>query len=403
MAKRKKITVIILIVLMLAVCCGSIFATEKNKHWVGTWGCALQLTETYNQPPYPGLTDNTLRQVVHVSAKGRHLRFKLSNEYGETPLTLNSVHFALSSGGSSIDPDSDIVLTFDGMESVTIPAGEKITSDEFHYDLPALSDVAITIYFGDTPDDVTGHPGSRTTSYLQTGDAVAMDTMPEAVETDHWYYIEGIERLACEHHRSVITLGDSITDGRGSTTNGNNRWPDNLARRLQENLKTRYVSLINQGIGGNAVVSGGLGPTALERFDRDVLDQEGIKWVIVLEGVNDIGGSQDESVAADLIDAYQTFIEKARSEDLLIYGVPILPFGGSQYDSPEHEAARQQVNDWIRTSGEFDAVIDLDAAVCDPENQSVLLEEYDSGDHLHLSVEGYQRMANMIDLELFMP
>jgi lysophospholipase L1-like esterase len=309
----------------------------------------------------------------------------------------------MSSGGSSIDPDTDIVLTFDGMESVTIPTGEKIISDEFYYDLPALSDVAITMYFGETPDDVTGHPGSRTTSYIQTGDATDIETMPEAVGTDHWYYIEGIEMLACEHHRSVITLGDSITDGRGSTTNGNNRWPDNLARRLQENWMTRNVSLINQGVGGNAVLRGGLGPTALDRFDRDVLDQEGIKWVIVLEGVNDIGGSQDESVAADLIEAYQIFIEKAHSEDLLIYGVPILPFGGSQYDSPAHEAARQQVNDWIRTSGAFDAVIDLDAAVRDTDNPSILSEEYDSGDHLHLSVEGYQRMADMIDLELFTP
>lgn len=401
MVKNRKITGIILIVILLAVCCGKIYASEENKHWVGTWGCALQLTEPYNLPPDPGLTGNTLRQVVHVTAEGRHLRFKVSNEYGETSLTLNSVHFALSSGKGSIDPDSDIVLTFDGMESVTIPAGQKITSDEFNYDLPALSDVAVTIHFGDTPDNVTGHPGSRTTSYILTGDATARETMPEAAKTDHWYYIEGIEMLACECHRSVITLGDSITDGRGSTTNGNNRWPDNLARRLQDNWTTRNVSLINQGIGGNAVVSGGLGPTAIERFDRDVLDQEGIKWIIVLEGVNDIGGSQDESVADDLIEAYQMFIEKAHSEDLLIYGVPILPFGGSQYDSPMHEAARQEVNDWIRTSGRFDAVIDLDAAVRDPENQSILLEEYDSGDHLHLSVEGYQRMADMIDLELF--
>lgn len=315
---------------------------------------------------------------------------------------MNSVHLALSSGGSSIVPGSDIVLTFEGMKSVIIPAGQKIVSDEFDYNLPALSDVAITIHFGTTPDDVTGHPGSRTTSYIQTGDAASVENIVSAATTDHWYYIEGIEALKSVVHRSVITLGDSITDGRGSTTNGNNRWPDNLARRLQTNSDTTHVSLINQGIGGNAVLAGGLGPTAIDRFDRDVLNQEGIKWVIVLEGVNDIGGSWNQSVAADLIDAYKEFIEKAHSKDLLIYGVPILPFGGSQYDSVEHEAARQEVNDWIRTSGEFDAVIDLDAVVRDPNDQSILLAEYDSGDHLHLSVAGYQAMADMIDLELFM-
>jgi lysophospholipase L1-like esterase len=199
----------------------------------------------------------------------------------------------------------------------------------------------------------------------------------------------------------VAVLGDSITDGRGSTTNGNNRWPDNLARRLQAEPNTAKIGVLNQGIGGNAVVTGGLGPTALVRFDHDVVGQNGVRWVIILNGVNDIGGSKSQKVATDLIAAYEQFIDRAHAKDILVYGVPILPFGGSQYDSNDHEAARQTVNKWIRTSGKFDAVIDLDAAVRDPANPNKLLPAYDSGDHLHLSVAGYQKMADAIDLDLF--
>jgi lysophospholipase L1-like esterase len=226
-------------------------------------------------------------------------------------------------------------------------------------------------------------------------------SLSSPVSTDHWYYVTGIDVMAPPSSGAVVTLGDSITDGRGTTTNGNNRWPDNLSRRLRMSAATELVAVLNQGIGGNAVVTGGLGPTAQLRFERDVLSQSGVKWVIVLHGVNDIGESTGASVAQDLIAAYQGFVSSARAANVGIYGVPILPFGDSFYDSSEHEADRQTVNEWIRTPGNFDEVIDLDAAVRDPTQPTRLLPAYDEGDHLHLNPGGYQAMADAIDLGLF--
>jgi lysophospholipase L1-like esterase len=372
-----------------------------ERHWVGTWACGPQLTEPGNLPPAPGLSGNTLRQIVYATVGGNQLRARLSNEFGDGPVTMNSVHVALSGGASAINPATDQALTFGGMPSVTLAAGTSVFSDPFDLALTPLTKVAVTIQFGMVPAGVTGHPGSRTTSYLQTGDAVGAATMAGAATTEHWYYITGIDVMADSSSMAVVTLGDSITDGRGSTTNGNDRWPDDLARRLQANAATSKVALLNQGIGGNAVVSGGLGPTAVARFDRDVLGQTGVRWLIVLEGVNDIGGSSGPAVATSLIGAFDQFITKAHDRGILAYGVPILPFGGSTYASADHEASRAAVNDWIRTSGKFDAVIDLDAAVRDPANPTNLLPAYDSGDGLHLSPAGYQKMADSIDLGLF--
>jgi len=370
-------------------------------HWVGAWASGPQLTEPNNLPPNPGLSGNTLRQIVFPTLSGTELRVRISNEFGNGPVTLNAVHLATSTGGSAIDTATDQALSFDGMAGVTIDAGEARYSDPLGYPLTALSELSITIAFGDVPSDITGHPGSRTTSYLQPGQMPSAANLDGGASTEHWYYISGIDVMAPEQAGAIVTLGDSITDGRGSTTDGNNRWPDNLARRLQADPATQHISVLNQGIGGNAVLSGGLGPTALERFERDVLSQSGVRWVIVLEGVNDIGSSLTAEVADDLIGAYQQFIQAAHERGLLIYGVPILPFGGSSYDSVAHEEARQAVNDWMRTSGEFDAVIDLDAAVRDPNNSNGLLSAYDSGDQLHLSVAGYQAMADSIELSLF--
>jgi lysophospholipase L1-like esterase len=217
----------------------------------------------------------------------------------------------------------------------------------------------------------------------------------------HWYYLTGIDVEAPAASAAIVALGDSLTDGRGSTTDGNNRWPDDLAGRLHPNAATADVAVLNLGIGGNAVVSGGLGPTAEQRFSSDVLGQSGAKWLIVFEGVNDIGGSTGTSVAMDLITAYGQFIDMAHAHGLRAYGIPITPFGGSMYDSADHQTARTTVNTWIRTSGRFDAVIDMDPIVADPANPANLLPAYDSGDELHLNATGYQKMADAIDLSLF--
>lgn len=378
--------------------------TQKNKekHWVGSWLSSQQLVEKENMPPEPGLSNNTLRQCFRTTIGGEQIRMKLSNQYGKTAMIINSVHLAVSTGKSSINPDTDRVLTFAGKETLIIPAGEIAFSDTIEYNLPELTIMTITIYFSDTPTDLTGHPGSRTTSYLQKGNTVDSANMPSAVKTDHWYVIAGIDVLTEDFKKAVVTLGDSITDGRGSTTNENNRWPDNLAKRLHQNNATSHIAVLNQGIGGNAVLAGGLGPTALSRFHRDVLQENGVRYLIIFEGVNDIGGSNSTlETAENLINAYKLFITKSHEENIIVYGATITPFGDSQYFTDINEEIRQRVNKWIRTSGKFDAVIDFDAAVRNPESPDRLLSPYDCGDHLHLSPEGYKRLAEIIDLNLF--
>jgi lysophospholipase L1-like esterase len=373
-----------------------------QMHWVGTWATGPQLTETANNPPAPGLANNTLRQVFRVSIGGSQLRLRVSNEHGDGPVTLNAVHVAKSTGSSGIDVASDKALAFAGAPSVTIPVGMAVWSDPFDFALAPLSSVAVTIRFGNVPAGITGHPGSRTTSFLQSGDAVSAATVTGAM-TDHWYYVTGIDVMADAETGALVVLGDSITDGRGSTTNMNNRWTDRLAVRLQGNDATKKVGLLNLGIGGNNVLVDGLGPPAKARFDSQVLGQSGIRWLIVLEGVNDVGLSTGPGVVAELTAAFQEFVTKAHAAGVKAYGSPILPFGGSMYDTGDHEMSRQSVNTWIRTPGSFDAVVDLDAAVRDPGNPRNLLAAYDSGDQLHLTPAGYQKMADAVDLGLFTP
>jgi lysophospholipase L1-like esterase len=354
-------------------------------------------------PPAPGLANRTLRQVFYVSIGGTRLRVHFSNAYGTSAVTLAAVHLALSTGGHAIDAATDRALAFAGMPSVTIAAGATATSDALDFALPSQTKVALSIAFGATPAELTGHPGSRTTSYIAEGDAAAAASLAAPATTAHWYFATGIDVVAAPASSAIVTLGDSITDGRGSTTDGNDRWPDAFSRRLRQNQLTAPIAVLNQGIGGNTVLAGGLGPTALMRFERDVLDQAGVRWVVVLHGVNDIGVAPDQGVAQQLIDGYHQLVAAARSRGIRAYGVPILPFGSSMYDSPDHEAARQTVNAWIRAAGHFDAVIDLEAAVRDPANATQLLAVYDGGDHLHPNAAGYQKMADSIDLGLFAP
>ena len=379
---------------------GASGGSEKTA-WLGTWATSPQLTEPSNLPPAPGLWGNTLRQIAHVSVGGERLRVRFSNEYGYRPLTINAARIAVSVGAGAIDPGTDRALTFSGAPSITLEPNATVISDPVDFALAPMSDVAVSTFVAPPQNDITGHPGSRATSYLTAGDAATAATLDAPTPTDHWYFLTGIDVLAPVGSGAIVTLGDSITDGRGSTTNGNDRWPDALARRLQADPATSGLSVLNHGIGGNAVLAGGLGPPAVERFDRDALGQDGVRWIIVLHGVNDIGGSTDGAVADRLIEAYGGFIDRAHAAGVRIYGSPILPFGGSQYASAEHEAARQTVNDWIRTSGRFDAVIDLDAAVRSPNTPENLAATYDSGDHLHLNPSGYQKMADSIDLALF--
>ena len=375
-------------------------------HWVTTWGCGPQLTEPGNLPPVP-LANSTLRQFVHASVGGNYLRVRFSNAYGTDPVTMNSVHVALAAGAGSggsgnINTATDKALTFHGAPSVNIPAGEVVYSDPFDYNLPALTNLAITIYFGNIQaTTINGHPGSRTTSFIQSGNVVTAASMPTVNSTQHWYIITGVEVLADSSGKSIVTFGDSITDGRGSTTDGNNRWPDDLAQRLNTNAPTAGVAVDNMGIGGGGVY-GGLGPAGLNRFDRDVPNQSGARWLIVFIGVNDIGGGTSSS---SLITAYTQFAGKAHARGLLAYGATITPFGGNAYYTTAHEATRQAVNAWFRTNNIYDGVIDFDAVVRDPVTLTNIQAAYynglNAGDGLHMNPLGYQAMATNIDLSLF--
>ena len=365
--------------------------------WVGTWANAVYQVESSNMPPM-GLANNTLRQIVRVSIGGSQIRLKFSNRLGNSSLVLNSVHLARSTGGSSINTGTDITVKFGGSESVTIPAGNTVTSDTFAYNLPAITNMAITIYFGSVPSVLSGHPGSRTTSYIKSGNAVASSSLSSASTTDHWYIIEGIDVLTENSARAVIGYGDSITDGRGTTTNAQNRWTDVLATRLQNNSATAdKVGVLNEGIGGTLASGSGV-----NRFDIDVLGQSGKRYLIVLYGINDIifAGASSSTV----INAYKTYITKAHANNMLAYGGTLLPFGGYSDYTAAREQIRQEVNNWIRStsaaSGGFDAVVDFDAALRDPNTTNRLLRTYDSGDHLHPGPAGYQKMGETINLNL---
>ena len=379
---------------------------EKDlQSWVTTWSTSQQLVEPGNMPPAPGLTNNTLRQIVRVSIGGDQLRLRFSNIFSKEPVTFKSAAIAVSRESSIIDTVTQKMLTFAGKNSVTMQAGSEIYSDPLTFHLVPGSRLAITIHFGETSPTVTGHPGSRTTSFILEGDKTLSGNFAGAAETDHWYMIQSIDVKAPSEAAAIVALGNSITDGRGSGTNNQNRWTDILSERLLDNPQTKHYSVLNAGIGGNCVLRGGLGPTALDRFDRDVLSQSGVRWLIILEGINDIGGIRDQEsaprVAQELIDAYTLMIEKAHAHGIKVYGGTILPFAKSFYDAPFHQEARDIVNEWIRSSGKFDAVIDFDKAMRSPDDLKTILPDVHSGDFLHPNEAGYKKMGEFIDLGLF--
>lgn len=391
----------LLLLLLVAV---SANATDKDV-WVGTWACSPQLVDSSVAPPNPDFADTTLRQIVHVSVGGTRIRVRFSNALGKNPLLITSAHVAKPAANGSIEPATDKPLTFSQQPSVTIPAGALMVSDPIAFDLPPLSDLAVTIHVSGTLDGVTTHAGSRATSYFTTGDAVTETALPSPQTVDHWYFLNGVDVTASKSPRATVILGDSITDGRGSTTNGNTRWPDDLARRFHTDKHTHEIGVLNHGIGGNRLLHDGLGPNALARFDRDVLAQTGVHWLVVLEGVNDIGTCATncnlDQLTREILQAYQQIILRAHTHGIRVYGATILPFGGSSYATPEAERARQIVNKWIRESRQLDAVLDFDSVTRDSQNPTHLSSSMDSGDHLHPSNAGYQAMADSINLKLF--
>ena len=395
----------IFIGMLLLGCSGSKSLLDKNSGWVGTWTTAPQLVEPHNMPPAPGLTDNTIRQIVRVSVGGEEVRLRFSNAFSKSPVEMKLAAIAQVSEGGSIDVSSQKLLKFNKNESVKMTPGGEVFSDPFKFNLKPGSLVAITIHFGKTSPDVTGHPGSRTTSFILPGNNIASADFSGSVKTDHWYVIQSMDVKASKSSKAVAVLGNSITDGRGSGTNKQNRWPDILSARLLANEATKNIGVLNLGIGGNCVVRGGLGPTALERFDRDILSQSNVRWLIILEGINDIGSiktdEQADKIAKELIRAYDEMITKAHAKGILVYGTTILPFAKSFYDTPQRQKARDAVNEWIRNSRRFDEVIDFDKIMRNPYDVITILPDMHDGDFLHPNEAGYRRMGENVDLELF--
>jgi lysophospholipase L1-like esterase len=384
-----------------------------NPHWVASWATAQQIPEPRNALPPEALHDATLRQIVRLSLGGGSLRVHISNVFGTAPLHLTAVHIARPGAvPGSIDTASDHALTFSGRADATIPAGADDISDPVEFRVLPLGDLVITLHYDQAPAQQTGHPGSRATSFYAPGDHVADAVLPGATPVDHWYQIEGVDVVAFSDAGAVVVLGDSITDGRGSTTNGNNRWTDALAWRLRRSPDWPFVAVLNKGIGGGRVLQDGLGPSALARFDRDVLAPASVKWLIVLEGINDLDvltrdapatGEAHAAMVAQLIVGYEQIVVRAHAHGIKVYGATILPDLGGDYYHPDaqNEADRHAVNAWIRTPGHFDAVIDFDAALRDPAAPDALLPAYDSGDHLHPNPAGYKAMADAVPLALF--
>ncbi|KPI20382.1 hypothetical protein OK074_1211 [Actinobacteria bacterium OK074] len=394
--------------------------TTKGAHWVNTWAAMPQLTEPANMPPAPFTGSDrvfenaTLRQTVHVTVGGRYTRIRLSNAFGGTDLPVTSASVALpvdgGAGVGAIVPGSARPVTFDGQPGIDIPKAAQAVSDPLDLDVGPGTNLTVTLYLatGQASTAITSHPGSRTTSYLLAGDHLDDTDLTGATTADHWYFLSGVETWSGPATTAAVLLGDSLTDGRGSTTNRNDRWPDQLLARLQSRPATADVAILNQAAGGNCVLRDCLGPNALSRVDRDVLAQSGVRWLLVFEGVNDIGAaattdSATRRITADLGTAYRQIVTRAHAQGIRVYGATLTPFGGNSYNDPAgaHEAARQAVNRWIRTSGRFDAVVDFDKAVRDPENPRRLLPAYDVGDHLHLNPTGYRALADAVPAHLF--
>jgi lysophospholipase L1-like esterase len=386
-------------------------AQQASAHWVGSWASS-PMGQRIN-PGQVSPANSTYRNVVRISAGGPSLRVILTNEFGSRSLIVGAAHVAPSAADGAIRADADHALTFSGKSSVTIPAGALVVSDPVVLPIAPLSSLAVSVYLPDQHiNETTCHEDARSTTFIAAGDATASATLPDARTISSWCFVKGIDVTGSDSHAAaIVTLGDSITDGALSTRDTNHRWPDELASRLQADPKTADLSVLNEGISGNRLLRDGAGQAALARFDRDVLAQSGVRYLIILEGINDIGAiarprdSEDAMTAQQLTSAL-TFaltqlVTRAHTHGIKVFGATLTPYVGAGYASPAGEEAREAVNNWIRTSGVFDGVIDFDKVTGDPANPKVFSPSVDSGDHLHPGDAGYQVMGSSIDLSLF--
>ena len=401
----RRLLLLLVLSFTAAFAAGATPSAAGPSAWVGTWATAV-VTENKDANT-PVLACATLRQVVRISVGGPRIRLRLSNAFGRTDLAIAGAELGLPADGTAIGAATARPLTFNGRPGVVIPAGASLVSDPLDLDVPALADVAITLRLDAVPDIITGHGGARATAWWRP--TAATGDWSQAAHVDRWYFIAGLDVETAAPARAVVLLGDSITDGYGVKPGQHARWSDGLSRRLRADPATADIGVLNQGIGGNRLLRDGAGPNVLARFERDVLAQVGARWLVVFAGINDIGTRLDArkkgepyAGADDIIGALDQVAIRARSAGLKVFGATITPYAGAGfYWSADGEADRQAVNQWIRTSGRFDAVIDFDAVLRDPADPTRLNPSFDSGDHLHPSMAGYAEMARVIDLGLF--
>lgn len=398
------------IVLLTAVSTVSAQSTAPKPapaSWVGTWAAS-----PFDGDPWhtiPTLVESTLREIVHTSIAGKSVRVRLTNEFGTEPLRIDAATIAISAGVSSIDAGSLHDLTFGGLPSIVIPPGAGALTDPVAMATPASANLAISIYLPlQQVSDVSVHSSAQQDNFIQTGNHVRDASFAEPVVTPSWYFLKGVDvEPANAHATAIVAFGDSITDGAHSTENANHRWPDYLSARLQSNPATAHLAVLDEGIGGNCVLIHCVGQNALARFDRDVLSLAGVKYVIVLESINDIGALHHPNrpnyklTAEDLEQGLAQLVARAHEHGIKVFGATLTPYKGAGYFTENGEQIRQAVNRWILTSGVFDATIDFDKATRDSANPLTFAPRYDSGDHLHPNDAGYAAMAGSIDLRLF--
>ncbi len=409
---RSRALFLVSVTFLLVLLVNPIALANENKshmHWVGTWSTSPVGTSGIS------FNNQTLRLIVHTSIGGHTVRVRLSNAFGSQPLLIGAAHIAIRDTGAAIVKGSDRTLTFGGAAFTTIWAGALAVSDSVELDVPALGDLAVSIYLpGDVPGNfqITYHGTAEQTNYISpTGDHTASVAMPVSTTKLSWYFLTGVEVMAPEQTVAVVAFGDSLTDANLSTPDTNHRWPDELARRLDGSSGRHNMGVLNQGTGGGRILHDSIGDGGLHRFDRDVLAQTGVTHVIVLLGINDIArptipnGNLAENVSADdMIAGYKQLIQRAHAQGLKIFGGTLLPYEDTNflpgYYTPDGENKREAVNTWIRSSGAFDGVIDFEKALRDPNHPTRMLPKYDCGDHLHPNDLGYQLMGDVIDLSL---
>ncbi|MGO9256147.1 MAG: SGNH/GDSL hydrolase family protein [Bryobacteraceae bacterium] len=429
-------------VLILAQAGGGLLTAEARgeEHWVVTWATAellarppappaggplgpaappAQAAAQPANPPRPGpggtpggtpvgargFHDQTARMMVRASIGGRRLRVKLENAFGSAPVDIGAAHIALRGKDSAIVEGSDRALAFDGKPGCTLGPGVVLLSDPVDLPVEPLADLAVSLYFPGDTGAPTNHATALHTTYVKEGNATDAAAIADAATTQSYYWLAGIDVEAPAAAGAIVAFGDSITDGARSTSETNHSWPALLAARLAAKKETAHIGVANQGIGGNRVLRDGTGASALARLDRDVFSQSGVKWLMVLEGINDIGHAattpSENVTAEDLIAAHRQIVEQAHAHGIRVIGCTLTPYEGATYSRETGEAVREALNTWIRTGGAYDAVVDFEAATRDAQNPKRIRSEFDPGDHLHPNDAGYQAMADSVDLSIF--